>query len=97
MRTRVRQGGTRLVSDAWSLQDLFPKGAQYQYGTKYDFCSSNFPYGLGKYSPYGYLGPFGIAMDQSTQLGCHSVPLHAGVFAHTAQRGHFGNRVCCDP
>ena len=29
------------------------------YGTKYGFCSSNFPYGLGKYSPYWYLGPFG--------------------------------------
>ena len=38
----------------------FPKGPKYLYGTKYDFCSSNFPYGLGKYSPYGYLGPFGF-------------------------------------
>ena len=27
--------------------------------TKYGFCSSNFPYGLGKDPPYGYLGPFG--------------------------------------
>ena len=36
-----------------------PKGPKYLYGTKYGFCSSNFPYGLGKYSPYGYLGPFG--------------------------------------
>ena len=33
-----------------------PKGPKYLYGTKYGFCSSNFPYGLGKYSPYGYLG-----------------------------------------
>ena len=39
---------------------LYPKGPKYQYGTKYGFCSSNFPHGLGKYSPYGYLGPFGI-------------------------------------
>ena len=39
---------------------LFPKGPKYLYGTKYGFCSSNFLYGLGKYSPYGYLGPFGI-------------------------------------
>ena len=38
---------------------LSPKGPKYLYGTKYGFCSSNFPYGLGKYSPYGYLGPFG--------------------------------------
>ena len=38
----------------------YPKGPKYLYGTKYGFCSSNFPYGLGKYSPYGYLGPFGI-------------------------------------
>ena len=38
----------------------FSKGPKYQYGTKYGFCSSNFPYGLGKYSPYGYLGPFGF-------------------------------------
>ena len=36
-----------------------PKGPKYLYGTKYGFCSSNFPYSLGKYSPYGYLGPFG--------------------------------------
>ena len=36
-----------------------PKGPKYLYGTKYGFCSSNFPYGLGKYPPYGYLGPFG--------------------------------------
>ena len=36
-----------------------PKGPKYQDGTKHGFCSSNFPYGLGKYSPYGYLGPFG--------------------------------------
>ena len=43
------------------MQLLFtdPKGPKYLYGTKYGFCSSNFPYGLGKYSPYGYLGPFG--------------------------------------
>ena len=36
---------------------VIPKGPKYQYGTKYGFCNSNFPYGLGKYSPYGYLGP----------------------------------------
>ena len=28
-----------------------PKGPKYLYGTKYGFCSSNFPHGLGKYSP----------------------------------------------
>ena len=28
----------------------FPKGPKYLYGTKYGLCSSNFPYGLGKYS-----------------------------------------------
>ena len=39
---------------------LYPKGPKYLYGTKYGFLSSNFPYGLGKDSPYGYLGPFGI-------------------------------------
>ena len=39
---------------------MCPKGPKYQYGTKCGFCSSNFPYGLGKYSPYGYLGPFGV-------------------------------------
>ena len=38
----------------------YPKGPKYLYGTKYGFCSSNFPYGLGKYSPCGYLGPFGL-------------------------------------
>ena len=38
-----------------------PKGPKYLYGIKYGFCSSNFPYGLGKYTPYGYLGPFGNA------------------------------------
>ena len=39
----------------------YPKGPKYFYGTKYGFCSSNFPYGLGKYTPYGYLGPFGLS------------------------------------
>ena len=32
---------------------------------KYGFCSSNFPYGLGKYSAYGYLGPFGCVRYSS--------------------------------
>ena len=41
----------------------FPKGPKYLYGTKYGFCSSFFPYGLGKYTPYGYLGPFGFAWN----------------------------------
>ena len=41
-----------------------PKGPKYLYGTKYGFCSSNFPYGLGKYSPYGYLGPFGDSLAE---------------------------------
>ena len=36
-----------------------PKGPKYLYGTKYGFCSSDFPYGLGKYTPYGYSRPFG--------------------------------------
>ena len=31
-----------------------PKGPKYLCGTKYGFCSSNLPYGLGKYTPYGY-------------------------------------------
>ena len=38
------------------------KGPKYLHGTKYGFCSSNFPYGLGKYTPYGYSGPFGRIM-----------------------------------
>ena len=37
-----------------------PKGPKCLYGTKYGFCSSNFSYGLGKYSPYGCLGPFWV-------------------------------------
>ena len=41
-----------------------PKGPKYLHGTKYGFCSGNFPYGLGKYSPYGYLGPFGKALQR---------------------------------
>ena len=44
---------------------VFPKGPKYLYGTKYAFSSSNFPYGLGNYSPYGYLGPFGFVEDDS--------------------------------
>ena len=50
-------------------QSLNPKGPKYLYGTKYGFCSSNFPYGLGKYTPYGYLGPFGEVCRAS--LDCH--------------------------
>ena len=50
-----------------------PEGPKYQYGTKYGFCSCNFPYGLGKYSPYGYLGPFGevmwIIVDETVDEG----------------------------
>ena len=45
-------------------QGSSPKGPKYLYGTKYGFCSSNFPYGLGKYSPYGYLGPFGLVATE---------------------------------
>ena len=43
-----------------SYSNPYPKGPKYLYGTKYGFCSRNFPYGLGKYTPYGYLGPFGL-------------------------------------
>ena len=46
-----------------------PKGPKYLYGTKYGFCSRNFPYGLGKYSPYGYLGPFGSRALKVSGLG----------------------------
>ena len=45
--------------DAVVKSDTSPKGPKYLHGTKYGFCSSNFHYGLGKHSPYGYLGPFG--------------------------------------
>ena len=41
-----------------------PKGPKYLYGTKYGFCSNNFPYGFGKYTPYGYLGPFGYVPSE---------------------------------
>ena len=49
------------------FQGITPKGPKYLYGTKYGFCSSDFPYGLGKYTPYGHLGPFGY-------LGIHGSP-----------------------
>ena len=53
-------GGSNQASKGLNaLEGPNPKGPKYLYGTKYGFCSSNFPYGLGKYSPYGYLGPFG--------------------------------------
>ena len=56
----------KLLPARWTPQRpltfALPKGPKYLYGTKYGFCSSNFPYGLGKYSPYGYLGPFGTRM-----------------------------------
>ena len=52
-----------------SSKILYPKGPKYLYGTKYDLCSSNFPYGLGKYSPYGYLGPFGVVIGFPDILG----------------------------
>ena len=42
-----------------------PKGPKYLYGTKYGFCSSNFHYGLGKYSLYWYLGPLGSEQSKS--------------------------------
>ena len=45
-----------------------PKGPKYQYSTKYGFCSSNFPDGLGKYSPYGYLGPLGVWVEGPNNL-----------------------------
>ena len=49
------------------FQSYTPKGPKYLYGRKYGFCSSNFPYGLGKYSLYGYFGPFGYR-QQATYL-----------------------------
>ena len=49
----------------WTLRrNPLPKGPKYLYGTKYGFCSSDFPYGLGKYTPDGYLGPFGSVATQ---------------------------------
>ena len=57
---------------------IYPKGPKYLYGTKYGFCSSSFPYGLGKYSPYGYLGPFGIQgfFDGGRDAGAFSISLN---------------------
>ena len=46
----------------------YPKGPKYLYGTKYGFCSSKFPYGLGKDSPYSYLGPLGVVMGWSLRI-----------------------------
>ena len=54
---------------------IFPKGPKYLYGTKYGFCSGNFPYGLGKYSPYGYLGPFGTGFLVSLQANVSGADL----------------------
>ena len=51
--------GTTAVHEC---SQLIPKGPKYLHGTKYGFCSSNFPYGLGKYTPYGYLGPFAYSV-----------------------------------
>ena len=53
-----RQVSELLFMLASSGLPIHPKGPKYLYGTKYGVCSSNFPYGLGKYSPNGYLGPF---------------------------------------
>ena len=50
---------------------LNPKGPKYLYGTKYGLCSSNFPFGLGKYTPEWYLGPFGEAPDLPRSLEKH--------------------------
>ena len=49
-----------------SVSNSHPKGPKYLYGTKYGFCSSNFPYGLGKYTPYGYIGPFGSGSKEQS-------------------------------
>ena len=58
-RRSVIEGCRRECKHSKATLVTTPKGPKYLYGTKYGFCSSNFPYGLGKYSPYGYLGPFG--------------------------------------
>ena len=60
---------SRDIDDEAGQGWLFPKGPKYLYGTKYGFCSSNFPYGLGKYSLYWYLGPFGYWIIRTTVLG----------------------------
>ena len=52
---------------------LVPKGPKYLYGTRYGFCSGNVPYGLGKDSPYGYLGRFGCANSPERLSSRHLV------------------------
>ena len=52
---------------------LYPslKGPKFLCGAKYGFCSSNFPYCWGKYTPYGYLGPFGFLFQSFERAhGC---------------------------
>ena len=44
---------------------IWPKGPKYRHSTKYGFCSGSFPYGLGKYSLYGYLGLLGFRVQGS--------------------------------
>ena len=70
----------------------YPKGPKYLYGTKYGFCSSNFPCGLAKYSPYGYLGPFGLAKQTQAEWPAQQVLLSSTTYtrraAHHAKDGH---------
>ena len=42
-----------------------------KYGIKYGFCSSNFPYGLGKYSLFWYFGPFGSCKANAAQMAVY--------------------------
>ena len=56
-----------------SARDNYPKGPKYLYGAKYGFCSINCPHGLGKYSPYGYLGPFGLGLLSRGFVGLNRV------------------------
>ena len=67
--SRSVEGSKRLITVHVKLSGKFLWNAnpKYLYGTKYGFCSSNFPYGLGKYSLYWYLGPFG----HGTQIHVH--------------------------
>ena len=52
-RLRVCQTRANGIWLGRELRDPVPEGPKYLYGTRYGFCSSNFPYGLGKYTPYG--------------------------------------------
>ena len=87
----LRPPGSSSLAPAAVKPIEIPKGPKYQYATTYGFCSSNLPYGLGKYSPYKLLVSPLITPIVVPYILPYITPFNEFIILHKGTWDPFGN------